>query len=255
MAKSDLLNKIINPKTGRTLIVPMDHGIGMGPIKGLENMTDTIDKMAKGGANAVLFHKGIAKHCMKGRKDVAMIIHLSASTSVSVDPNAKVLICTPEEAKALGATAVSVHINIGSLTEQQQLKDLGWVSGECERLGLPLLAMMYVRGPNIKDPKEHVALAARTAFEAGADIIKVSYTGSIESFKKVTGGVDVPVVIAGGDKVSERESLQLVKDALAAGAAGVCMGRNAFQSDNPTKTVRAVAKIIHENASVEEALQ
>ena len=123
---------------------------------------------------------------------------------------------------------------------------------------MPLVAMMYTRGPKIKDEynADNVKHAARVAAELGADIVKVVYTGSVDSFTEVVNGCTVPVVIAGGAKMdSDKDIFRIVEDALQAGAAGVSIGRNAFQHENPTKMVQVLSKMVHHRASVDEAVK
>ena len=250
------MQRIIDRNTGKAVIIPMDHGVTVGPIKGLENMKDTINKIADGGANAIVLHKGIvgAGH-RSGGKDVGLIIHLSASTSLGPDPNHKVIICSVKEAVKLGADAVSIHINIGADDEAEMLKDMGKIAKDCNEWGMPLLAMMYPRGKKIKNEKdvEVVKLAARVGAELGADIVKTNYTGDIKSFKEVVDGCPVPVIIAGGSKGDEAGCLKMIEDALKAGAAGVAMGRNSFQHEDPTKFVKAVCEVVHKGKSSKEA--
>jgi class I fructose-bisphosphate aldolase len=252
------MERIMNRETGRTVIVPMDHGVTVGPIEGLIDMKSTVNQVASGGANAIVLHKGLVEggHRRRG-KDVGLIIHLSASTALSPFPNAKTLVCTVEEAIKLGADAVSVHINIGNGSEKEMLSDLGFVAMKAQEWGMPLLAMMYPRGEKIKDEYDVKVIkhVARLGAELGADIIKCSYTGSVESFREVVVGCPVPVVIAGGPKMSsDREILEMVKGAVEAGGAGVSIGRNIFQHRDPSRMVGAISLIVHENASVEEAL-
>jgi len=253
------MERIIDRNSGKMVIVPMDHGITMGPIKGLENMKETIDKMVKGGANAILLHKGIVGAGHRGRgKDIGLIVHLSGSTTMSPDPNTKVLVCTVEEAIKLGADAVSVQVNLGAETETEMLRHLGQVSKICQDWGMPLLAMMYTRGKKIDSEfnVKFVKHAARVGAELGADIVKVNYTGSPQTFRQVTRGCPVPVVIAGGEKVeTDMDLFQMVEGALAGGAAGVSIGRNAFQHRDPVKIVRAIVKMVHKNASPQEAMK
>jgi fructose-bisphosphate aldolase/2-amino-3,7-dideoxy-D-threo-hept-6-ulosonate synthase len=257
IGKQVRLERIINRKTRRTIIVPMDHGVSVGPIKGLVDMPKAINKVADGGANAVLLHKGVVKTGHRGYgRDIGMIMHLSASTALGPDPNNKVLVTTVDEALKLGADAVSVHINIGAEEEAEMLMKLGRVSRECAEWGLPLLAMMYPRGEKIKSEHdvEVVKLSARVGAELGADLVKTNYTGDIDTFKEVTKGCPVPVVIAGGPKMSTpTEVLEMVHDAVLAGASGTSIGRNVFQHVNPTIMTRAIAGIVHNSASVEEA--
>ncbi|MEW5693187.1 MAG: 2-amino-3,7-dideoxy-D-threo-hept-6-ulosonate synthase [Candidatus Hydrogenedentota bacterium] len=253
------LERIINRETKKTVIVPMDHGVTIGPISGIENMRDMVNEIAEGGANAVLGHLGLPIHGhRKHGKDIGLILHLSGSTIWSPDPNAKVLVNTVENAIKFGADGVSVHINIGALNEDEMLKDLGEVSVKCYEWGIPLLAMMYTRGKKFKsetDP-EGIKHAARIAAELGADIVKVSYTGSIKTFEKVVSSCPIPVVIAGGEKIKDEKLIfSIIKDSITAGGKGVAVGRNAFGHESPRKMVRAICTIVHENASVNEAMK
>lgn len=259
IGKQIRMERIINRNTGHTVIVPMDHGISVGPIDGLINMKNAIQKVSEGGANAIVEHKGLVGegHRQQGG-DIGLIIHLSASTSLSMTPNAKVLICSVEEAIKLGADAISIHVNLGDDNEKEMLADFGRITYETRSWGMPLLAMIYPRGAKIKDEYDVDAIkhAARVGDEMGADIVKVSYTGSEESFREVVAGCSIPVVIAGGAKMNtDQEILEMVKGAMNAGGSGVSIGRNVFQHRNPTAIVRAIFAIVHENASVLEALQ
>lgn len=253
------IERIIDRRSRKTVIIPMDHGISVGPVKGIINLTEAIDKVAEGGANAVLQQKGMVGPGHRGfGRDIGLIIHMSASTALGPDPNDKVLVCTVEEAVKMGADAVSVHINIGSDTEAQQLSTLGAVSRSCDEWGMPLLAMMYPRGAKIDNQHEAevVAHAARAGAELGADIIKTNYTGDPDTFIDVVKGCPVPVVIAGGPKTeTDEEFLEMVKGAMDAGGMGVAIGRNVFQHPDPTKMTRAISIIVHENAEVEEAMR
>jgi len=253
------MERIMNRNTGRTLIVPMDHGISVGPIPGLIDMKTAIQNVSDGGANAIVEHKGLVEEGhRKGGKDIGLIIHLSGSTSLSIYPNAKTLVCSVEEAIKLGADAISIHVNLGNGQEKEMLHDFGKVAYEARTWGMPLLAMMYPRGEKIKDEYDVsvVKHVARVGKEMGADIVKVSYTGSPETFREVTQGCSVPVVIAGGPKMdSDRDILEMVKGSVEAGGAGVSIGRNVFQHNDPKRMVQAISAIVHEERSVEEALE
>jgi predicted phospho-2-dehydro-3-deoxyheptonate aldolase len=237
----------------------MDHGVTVGPIEGLGDMRTTVSKIVAGGANAILMHKGIvhAGHRGGGR-DIGLIIHLSGGTSMSPDPNAKELVCTVEEAIKLGADAVSVQINLGADTDKEMLNQLGFVSGKCLEWQMPLVAMMYTRGAKIKNEYDvnNIKHAARVGAELGADIVKVVYTGSVESFNEVVEGCPVPVVIAGGPKMdSDEDIFKMVEGALKAGAKGISIGRNVFQHKKPEKMVAAMCEMVHNGASVKKAMQ
>ncbi len=238
---------------GRTVIVPMDHGVSVGPIQGLEDMEKTISRITAGGADAVLVHAGIAKKVETDR--VGLIIHLSGATRLTDDPNWKMQLSTVKEALRLAADAVSVHINVGSQKEQDMLEKFSKVVEECDDFGLPLLAMMYPRGPSIQN--EHaldvVSHAARLGFELGADVVKTNYTGDVQSFREVVRSVKVPVVVAGGPRTKDALSLlRMVSDATKAGALGVSIGRNVFQDPDPATMTRALVGIVHDNRTPEE---
>ncbi|KPV63553.1 MAG: 2-amino-3,7-dideoxy-D-threo-hept-6-ulosonate synthase [Candidatus Bathyarchaeota archaeon BA2] len=240
----------------RTVIVPMDHGVTVGPVTGLANMQEIINKLLRGGVDAVVLHRGVAKHVDTG--NAGLIVHLSGITKLGPDPNNKVQVCSVEEAVRIGADAVSVHVNVGAEQEDKMLVKLGRVADDCDRYGVPLLAMMYPRGPKIKNQHavDVVAHAARLGAELGADVIKTNYTGDIESFKEVVNSCYVPVIIAGGPKAETvQEVLHMVHDSIKAGGAGLSVGRNVFQHENPTKMVKALSAIVHNGASVDKALK
>ncbi|MFX0020772.1 MAG: 2-amino-3,7-dideoxy-D-threo-hept-6-ulosonate synthase [Candidatus Hermodarchaeota archaeon] len=248
--------RIFDRKTKKTIIITMDHGMTLGIIKGLENIADTVSKVAFGGANAVLMHSGMveAGHRQSG-EDIGLIIHLSGATNLTPDPDRKVLVCSTERAIKMGADAVSIHINIGANEEPNMLQDAHKVVESSRKWGIPLIAMMYPRGEKIKsehDP-DAVNTAVRVGAELGADIIKTNYTGDIDSFKYIVKSVHVPVIIAGGPKMGKvTDIFQVVYDSIQAGGAGIAFGRNVFQAKDPTKFVSALSKMVHENYTLEE---
>ncbi|WP_319541538.1 2-amino-3,7-dideoxy-D-threo-hept-6-ulosonate synthase [uncultured Pseudodesulfovibrio sp.] len=259
IGKAIRLERIFNRDTRRTIIVPMDHGVTVGPIAGLEKLRDTVTSLVAGGANAGLVHKGQVKlgHRMQGR-DFGCIVHLSAGTCLSPFPNLKRLVTTVEEAIRLGADGVSVHVNLGDETEGQMLTDLGKVAASASEWGMPLLAMVYARGPKVADEYDPDAVAhcARVGAELGADVVKVNYPGDPESFARVVECACVPVVIAGGAKMkSTREFLDIVRTSIDAGGAGLSVGRNVFQHSNPTRLVEVLNRIVHEGFSVDDAVE
>ncbi len=244
-------------KDGKILCVPMDHGVSDGPVKGLEDINYIVKQVDEGGATSVILHKGSIK-ALKDQPNLGLIMHASASTSYGPTPYHKVLVSSVEEAIALGADAISLHINVGANMENDMLSKLGKVADEADRWGMPLIAMMYVRGENVKnqyDP-ELIKRAVRLGGELGADIVKAPFTGSVETFKDVVRGSLVPVAIAGGPKLdSVRDVLQMAKNALEAGAIGVTFGRNVFQDKSPKAVVKALGKIIFKNADVDDAVR
>lgn len=259
IGKKIRLERIINRHTGRTVIAPMDHGVSNGPMKGIIDIDKTVESISQGGADAILMHKGIVEQGHRGYgKDIGLIVHLSASTSLAPNPNNKVIVTSVEKAIQLGADAVSVHVNLGSETESEMLQELGEISETCSYWGIPLLAMMYPRGQKVENEHdvELVKHAARVGSELGVDIVKTNYTGDPDSFKEVVEGALVPVVIAGGPKVdTDEELLQMVKDSIEVGGAGVAFGRNLFQAENPGKITKAISEVVHTDLEVNEALK
>ena len=255
--KNIRMERIIDRRTGNAVIVPMDHGISIGPINGIIDMKSTVNDVSEGGATAVLMQKGLIPYGHRtGGHDVGLILHLSASTNIGSTSDAKVLVATVEEAIKLGADAVSIHVNLGAESEPQMLSDLGKVSRDCSEWGIPLLVMAYARGPGVRDQydPDTVAHCARVATELGADLIKVSYTGDIDSFRNVVKGALAPVLIAGGPKMnSDMDILNMVHDSVEAGGKGVSIGRNIFKHKDPKAMTEAISGIVLKNMSVREA--
>jgi len=246
---------------GKYLVVPMDHGITLGAVTGLVDLESTIDALTRGGADAVLTQRGVAPRVHGNRNGAGYIVHLNGSTAIGPDEADKRETGTVEDAIRAGADAVSFHVNVGSEYEPDQITALTDVTREAERFGLPVLAMTYARGPDISDPSdpeayaEDLGHAARLGEELGADLIKTSYSGDAESFRRVVESTRLPVLIAGGSKGTDRETLSMVRGAMDAGAAGVSMGRSLFQHETPEAIAEAVAAVIHDDASPDDAAE
>jgi len=234
----------------------MDHGITLGAVDGLVDIESTIDAVTENGADAVLTQKGIAPRVHPNKNDAGYVVHLNASTTIGPDTNDKRRTGTVEEAVRAGADAVSFHINVGSDHEPDQITELADVAADAERLGVPVLAMAYARGPGVDEhDAESLGHAVRLAEEVGADVVKTAYSGSKESFERVVESTAKPVIIAGGDPAGDRETLQGVRDAMDAGAAGVSTGRTVFQHDDPGAMTAAISAVVHDDADPEEALR
>ncbi|MBS7250253.1 MAG: fructose-bisphosphate aldolase [Candidatus Freyarchaeota archaeon] len=252
-------------KDGRSLVVALDHSFTFGPMQGIEKPGETIEKVIEGGADAIMTSYGIIKEfhdLMVGR--VGTILRLDSGGSIYslLDFNKVTdwhLIYSVEEAVRLGVDGVIVMGFFGAPCEAATLEILGYVAEECHKWGMPLLAeTLPMVGNIVKDAYDvgHVSFAARIGQEYGADFIKTNYTGSPESFRKVIENCSIPVLIAGGAKMeTPKDVLGVVRGAIDAGGKGVVFGRNIWQYKNPTAMTRAIAKIIHQNATVEEALK
>jgi len=241
---------------GRYLVVPMDHGLTLGAVKGLAEIESTVDAVTRGGADAVLTQKGVAGRVHPNKNGAGYVVHCNGSTAVGPDEHDKRRTATVAEAVRHGADAVSYHVNVASAYEREQIEGLAALTDEASELGMPVLAMCYVKGHDV-DPKEPelVAHAVRLGEELGADVIKTAYTGDAESFEPVIRATSKPVVIAGGSRGTDHETLEMVRGAMDAGAAGVSMGRSIFQHDDPEAITRAVAAVVHDDASVDAAIE
>ena len=255
---SDVLSKLL--PGGRGVWIPMDHGLSGYPEQGLDQMDLVIDFAIKGRADAIVLQKGVLTHQYKRTSWDRFVCHLSAST-VHGGPRSqsKVTVGDVEEVISRGAVAVSAQVNLGDDSESEMLYDMGQITSDSWNHGVPTLGMVYPRGPNlILDPEDKtrgIAHAARVAFELGCDVVKVPWTGSIDSFQKVTSGVPIPVLIAGGTGSSFPDTLDIVSKSIIAGGSGVCMGRQIFGSANPLHRLLALRSIIHGNSSLNDALE
>lgn len=243
-------------RQGKMLCMPIDHGVTNGPVAGLEKPWKTIQAASRGGASAIIAHKGIVKS-LPQPPELGVIVHLNASTSLGPAPNRKIVVTRVEEALRLGADAVSIHVNIGSDEEAEMLRDLGEAADICDQWGLPLIAMMYPRGPRIKGlDAQTVAHVARIGAELGADIVKTVLPDNPEDFRLVVDRCPAPVVLAGGVKVDDDlKVLEMAQLAMESGAMGITFGRNIFAHSSPEKITRALSLVVYEGLDAESALR
>jgi predicted phospho-2-dehydro-3-deoxyheptonate aldolase len=253
------LKRLIAPQDGRMVILPMDHGVSCGPIPGLQRLEQAISVGIQGGADALVLHKGMLPYLEPVAQALpGIFLHLSASTQLGPAFHHKVLVGSVEEAVRRGADGVSVHVNLGDDHEAEMLRDLGEVGGACALWQMPLLVMIYVRGTHIPSPPPDSAIAhaARVAAELGADVIKLPAPADVDALAAITAASPVPVVVAGGSKVPHVKALlERVEMVLQAGARGVAMGRNVFQSEQPELLLRIIAAMVHEEWSAERAAE
>ena len=253
----DRLDRIL--PGGKGVWVPLDHGTSNYPEQGLEDMDSLVEKIISGGADAIVLHKGALTHHADEHGWHGFVCHVSASTAHGGNRDQhKVNVATVEECWQRGAMGVSGQINLGDEAETEMIESLGRITTEAFPLAMPVLGMVYPRGPNLRisegDSTKGVAHAARLAWELGCDVVKVPWTGSVDSFREVTQTVPIPVLVAGGPSTgSFLETLQIVEDSISVGGAGVCMGRQVFASENPQSHVAALRAIIHHGATVKEA--
>src|SRR5713226_4355110 len=245
------LSRIIKPDTGRTVMLAVDHGYFMGPTHRLEQPRKTIEPLLP-YADGLMLTRGTLRNCVDPKANVPIVLRVSGGASiVSSSLSNEDVTTSVREAVRLNVAAMALSIFVGSEHEHQTLTNLGKLVNEGEEYGIPVLAVTAVGKELEKRDARYLALSCRIAAEFGAHIVKTYYC---ENFEKVVNSCPVPVIIAGGPKLdSELDALQLTYDALQAGAAGVDMGRNIWQSDYPVPMIKAVRAIVHQRVTVKEA--
>jgi len=243
------LSKIIKPSNSRCVMLAVDHGYFLGPTEKLENPRETIGPLLN-YADSLMLTRGVLRTSVIPESNTPIVLRVSGGSSIiGEDLSKETIVTSIEEAIKLNASCLALSIFVGSKYEFQTLKNLSKLVNEGEKYGIPVLAVTAV-GKEMARDSRYLGLACRIAAEIGAHIVK---TYHCPDFNKVVEGCPVPVIIAGGKKLAEREALQLTFDALEDGASGVDMGRNIWQSDNPVAMLKAVRAIVHENSTVKEA--
>ncbi len=253
------VNHIIQPD-GKTFIMAMDHGANFNVLPAMKDSKNLIKDIASAGADAFLATVGMADKFSESFLGKGIILRIDGGVSFLGDhTKAMQIVATAEDALRLGADSVITMGFPGSKFENEVLSNLSRVVMDCHKWGLPVTAEALPRGfEKAEDSRtpDNITFACRQSAELGADIIKTEYTGDQDSFYKLTESVYVPVVILGGSKkVPEEQLLQEIKNALEAGAAGIAMGRNIWGHENPARYASAIAKLIHEDCSIDAALR
>lgn len=233
------------------LVTPLDHTLACGPVtRPGWSLDDLVVELAAGGSDAVVLHKGAVRHVSPDHLSaVSLVVHLNGSTALAPDPDAKVLLTSVEEAIRSGADAVSVHVNLGSSTECEQLRDLAQVARDCDRWNFPLLVMAYPRGPTVTDPADPDLLlrAVTVAADLGADLVKTTAPREGSIVRDLVESCPVPLLLAGGPpRATAGELLEDVRQAVAGGVGGLAMGRALFRADDPRRLTAAVASLVHQ---------
>ncbi|HEY4687172.1 MAG TPA: 3-hydroxy-5-phosphonooxypentane-2,4-dione thiolase [Candidatus Subteraquimicrobiales bacterium] len=236
---------------GRSVMLAVDHGYFLGPTSGLEEPSKTIKPLLP-FADSLMLTRGILRTSVETSTSVPIVLRVSGGNSiVGSDLSNEEIITSMEDAIRLNAAGVAISIYVGSEYEHQTLMSLARLIDEGEKYGIPVLAVTAVGKEMARDAR-YLGLACRIAAELGAHFVKTYYC---EDFERVVKNSPVPLVIAGGKKIPEREALELAYNAVQSGAAGVDMGRNIFQSDNPVGMIKAVRSIVHENSNVQDAFE
>ncbi len=244
----------------KTFIMAMDHGANFDVLPALKDVGKVIKEIAAAGADAFLATPGMVLHhgdCFLGK---GIILRIDGAVSHLGDRSKPLqIVVSPEDALRMGVDAVIAMSFPGSKFEYESLGNFSRAVNDFHRFNIPVTAEALPRGFEKADDSrapKNITFACRQAVELGADIVKTEYTGDQESFKQLTESVYAPVVILGGSKkVPEEQMLREIKDSMQAGGAGVAMGRNIWGHENPARYAAAIAKLIHEDCSVQAALK
>ena len=243
------LSRIILRNDNRALMLAVDHGYFLGPTEKLEVPKKTIAPLLK-YCDSLMVTRGVQRTSVDAKYPVPIVLRVSGGPSIiGEDLSNEEITTSIKDAIRLNACAVAMSIFVGSKNEKQTVVNLGKLVNEAEEYGIPVLAVTAVGKEMVRDAR-YLSLACRIAAEQGAHIVKTYYC---DDFEKVVQSCPVPIIIAGGKKLPEKDALKLTYDALQAGAVGVDMGRNIWQSENPVPMIIAVRAIVHQNYNVESA--
>ncbi len=243
------LARIFRPPTGRTVMLAVDHGYFQGPTTGLERVDLSIVPLLR-HADALMATRGIIRATIPPAAGTPVVLRASGGPSVLTELSNERIAVGMEDAVRLGACAVAVQVFIGGEFETQSVRNMTRLVDAGQRYGMPVLAVTAV-GKQLTRDARYLRLATRICAELGAHFVKTYYCEP--GFDTVAAGCPVPLVVAGGKKLPEREALAMAYRAIEAGAAGVDMGRNIFQSDAPAAMISAVGAVVHEAMKPDDA--
>ncbi|RTY56987.1 3-hydroxy-5-phosphonooxypentane-2,4-dione thiolase [Pantoea sp. YU22] len=245
------LARIFNPASGRTVMLAFDHGYFQGPTTGLERIDLNIAPLFE-YTDVLMCTRGILRSVVPAAVNKPVVLRASGGNSILTELSNETVAVAIEDALRLNVSAMAAQVYIGSEHEHQSIKNIIQLVDQGTRYGMPTMAVTGVGKDMVRDQR-YFSLATRIAAEMGAHIIKTYYVDS--GFERVAAGCPVPIVIAGGKKLPEREALEMCFQAIDQGASGVDMGRNIFQSESPIAMLKAVQAVVHDNASVDHAYQ
>ena len=244
------ISRIINPTDGKAVMLAVDHGYFLGPTEKLESPSKTIRPLLK-YCDSLMLTRGVLRTSVDARFPIPVVLRVSGGSSIiGSDLSNEKITTSVKDAIRLNVSALAMSIFVGAKHEHDSLVSLGNLVNEAQEFGIPVLAVTAVGKELEKRDARYLSLACRIASEFGAHMVKTYYC---EDFEKVVESCPVPVIIAGGPKLAEREALELTFNAIKSGASGVDMGRNIWQSEHPVPMIRAVRSIVHGQANVNQA--
>ncbi len=242
------LARIFNPNSGKTVMLAFDHGYFQGPTTGLERIDVSIVPIAP-YADALMLTRGILRSIIPPSLPKAIVMRASGGPSILKELSDERIAVDVEDAVRMNVAAMAVQVFVGGLNETQTIHNMTRLVDAGNRYGVPVLGVTAV-GKELTRDARYIGLATRICAELGAAVVKTYF---VPGFETVTAACPVPIVIAGGKKLPELDALQMARDAIDQGAAGVDMGRNIFQSDAPTAMIRAVREVVHKGMKPKEA--
>jgi 3-hydroxy-5-phosphonooxypentane-2,4-dione thiolase len=243
------LARIFRPETGRTVMLAFDHGYFQGPTTGLERVDLSIVPLAD-RADALMLTRGILRSTIPASHGGGIVMRASGGPSILRELSDEHVAVDIEDAARMNVHAVAVQVFVGGEHESRSIHNMTRLVDAGYRWGIPVLGVTAVGKELVRDAR-YLGLATRMCAELGAQFVKTYYTS--DGFDRVTAGCPVPVVMAGGKKLPERDALEMAYRAVQEGAAGVDMGRNIFQSPHPAAMLEAVAKVVHEDVTPDDA--
>ncbi len=243
------LSRIFRPDTGRTVMLAVDHGYFQGPTTGLERLDLALPPLIP-HADALMATRGAIRSTVGPDTGKPIVVRASGGPSVLGDLSDERVAMDADDAVRINASALAVQIFVGTERETQSIRNLTTLVDAGLRVGIPVMAVVAVGRDMVRDAR-YFRLATRIAAELGAGFVKCYYVA--DGFGSVAAGCPVPLVVAGGKKLPEREALEMTRRCVDEGALGVDMGRNIFQSDAPAAMIRAVSAIVHDGLSVDDA--
>ncbi|MFA0811411.1 class I fructose-bisphosphate aldolase [Microbulbifer epialgicus] len=248
MARNRRWKRFIDPQSEKALIVPLDHGLTMGPIRGINRPEEMLSWVNTEAVTGVVLHKGIAER-IGGQLNCGLIIHLNGSINTDEQPDLKQLVTTVEAAVRLGADAVSVQTNFSAITASHNLRLVGHVVDEAHAWGMPVLNMVYDKSINGSENLASIRHFMRAAVELGVDALKVAAPKDFQQIPEMLDGIQshTPVLFAGGTLANERALIELAAATVEHNAGGICVGRNVFQRTNPTATLTQLQSVFRDD--------
>ena len=243
------LARIFRPDTNRTVMLAIDHGYFQGPTSGLERVDLSIVPLL-GFADALMATRGMVRSSIPAGSRTPIVLRASGGPSVLRELSDEQIAVSMEDAARINASAVAVQVFIGGEFETQSVHNMTRLVDQGQRCGIPVLAVTAV-GRELTRDARYLRLATRICAELGAHVVKTYYCD--QDFDTVAAGCPVPLVMAGGKKLPELDALTMAYRAVEEGAAGVDMGRNIFQSDQPTAMIRAVGAVVHQSLKPQAA--